>query len=229
MSSSTDGLYRLTSRDAVRAGEAMADAFSRDPLWQKVFEGESDLDRRYPACFEVPVRHCLKYGEVYATSEGLEGILAVVPGRFSDMTFWRMLRSGALGSGMRMGVNAGRRMAELKVLSSDRAGITAGRPYVYLLLLGVRAAYQGNGLGGSLLRALIHRCDGEGLPIYLETETEENVLLYEHFGFDVVQRVTFDKLGVPMWEMIREPGRVHARSAGAFSPEGENLKRELEA
>ncbi len=76
----------------------------------------------------------------------------------------------------------------------------------------MRAAHQGNGLGGSLLRSLIHRCDGEGLPIYLETETEENVRLYEHFGFDVVQRVTFDKLGVPMWEMIKEPGRAHARS-----------------
>jgi GNAT superfamily N-acetyltransferase len=207
MSSDMDGLYRLTSRDVVGAAEAMADAFSRDPLWQKVFEGEPDLDRRYQACFEVPVRHCLKYGEVYATSEGLEGILAIVPGRFSDMTVWRMFRAGALGSAMRMGAKAGRRMAELKVLSSDRARVTGVRPYVYLLLLGVRTAHQGKGLGGSLLRALIERFDGEGLPIYLETETEENVRLYEHFGFDLAQRISLDKLDLPMWEMIREPGR----------------------
>jgi hypothetical protein len=29
--------------------------------------------------------------------------------------------------------------------------------------------------------------------------------------------------------MIREPGRAHARSAGAFTSEGKNLKRESEA
>ena len=126
MSSSMDGLYRLTSRDAVRAGAAMADAFSLDPLWQKIFEGESDLDRKYRACFEVPVRHCLEYGEVYATSEGLEGIAAILPGRFSRMSLWRMFRAGALGSAMRMGANAGRRMVELRVLDSDRARITGG-------------------------------------------------------------------------------------------------------
>ena len=209
MSSSMDGLYRLTSRDVARAGAAMADAFSLDPLWQKIFEGESDLDRKYRACFEVPVRHSLKYGEVYATSEGLEGIAAVLPGRFSRMSLWRMFRAGALGSAMRMGVNAGRRMAELRVLDSDRARITGGRPYVYLQMLGVTTAHQGQGLGGSLLRALIERCDGEGLPIYLETETEENVRLYEHFGFDLMQRITLDRLALPMWEMLRQPGSTH--------------------
>ncbi len=206
-----DGLYRPTSHDVVRAGVAMADAFSRDPLWQKIFEGESDLERKYQACFEVPVIHCLKYGEVYATSEGLEGVLAIVPGRFSEMSLWRMFRAGALGSAMRMGAKAGGRMAELKVLSSDRTRITAGRPYVYLLLLGVRTENQGEGLGGSLLRALIERCDSEQLPIYLETETEENVQLYEHFGFDLVQRITLNRLGLPMWEMMREPGRANER------------------
>ncbi len=200
-----DSLYRLTMRDAFRAGEALADAFTADPLWRSIFEGESNLDRRYQACFEVPVRHCLRYGKVYAVSEDLEGIAAFVPDGYADMTFWRMLRSGALGCSMRMGMNAGRRMSALRVLSRDRAQITAGRHYVYLLVLGVKTAHQGKGLGGSLLRALMEDCDGQGLPIYLETETEENVLLYEHFGFRVVNRIDLAKLHVPMWEMIREP------------------------
>ncbi|MBN1630173.1 MAG: GNAT family N-acetyltransferase [Thermoleophilia bacterium] len=202
-----DSFYRLTFDDAFRGGEAIADAFADDPLWLRLFEGESDLPRRYQACFEVPVRHCLKYGRVYATSEALEGVAAFVPGAFSDMSFWRMLRSGAVGCGMRMGMTAALRMANLRVLSKDRAKVTAGRPFVHLSVLGVRKAHQGKGLGGALLRALIEDCEKRCLPTYLETETEENVRMYERFGFELLKQVDLPNLGLPMWEMMREPGR----------------------
>lgn len=211
MAAAMDSLYRLTFADASRAGEAMADAFSHDPLWTKIFEGESDLERRYQACFEVPVRHCLKYGDVYATSENLEGVAAFVPHRFADMSFWRMLRSGALGCGMRMGITAARRMSDLRVLSADRARIAAERPHMYLLVLGVRTAHHGKGHGGTLLRALIEDCDRQGLPIYLETETEDNVQMYKHFGFQTVKEIRLEHLGVPMWEMMREAPPVRPR------------------
>ena len=207
MTAKMDSFYQLTFRDAFRAGEAMADAFVDDPVWRKLFEGESDLSRKYQAFFEVPIRICLKYGKVYATSPNFEGIIAYVPGRFSDITFWRFLRSGAFGCGMRMGKNATKRMVDLKVLPADRAKNSAGRPYMYLLLLGVRVAHQGKGLGGSLLRALMADCDAQNLPIFLETETEENVKLYEHFGFKLIQKIMLEMLGLPMWEMVREaPG-----------------------
>jgi ribosomal protein S18 acetylase RimI-like enzyme len=183
----------------------MVDAFIDDPLWCRLFEGESGLDRKYQAFAEVPLRHCLKYGEVLAISENLEGIAAYVPDKWADITFWRLLRSGALGCGMRMGMTAGRRMAGLKTLSTDRAKNTGGRPHVYLLLLGVRTAYRGKGLGAALLRTLIADCDKQGLPLYLDTETEENVRFYEHFGFRVIKRITLENLRLPMWEMMREP------------------------
>lgn len=205
MAASIDSFYQLSFDDAFRAGEAMADAFSHDPLWRKIFEGQSDLNRRYQACFEVPIRHCLKYGRAYATSKDLEGIAAFVPARFADMSFWRMLRSGAATCGMRMGSTAARRMSDLKVLSTHRKQNTAGRKYVYLLMLGVRGAHQGRGLGGSLVRALMKDSDRQGLPIYLETETEDNVRLYQHLGFELIKRIEFEKLGLPMWELMREP------------------------
>ena len=205
MTSGLDSFHKLTSADAFRAGEAMADAFGEDPLWRKVFEGESGLQRKYQACFEVPMRHCLHFGEVYATSEELEGIAATVPGEHASMSFRTMLRSGALLAGLRMGAGASRRMVELKVLDSDRKQIMEGRSYLYLLVLGVRTAHQGKGFGGLLLRGLTETCDEADLPLYLETETEDNVSMYQHFGFDVIQRITLDKLGLPMWEMVREP------------------------
>ena len=204
MTAKMDSFYQLTFRDAFRAGEAMADAFVDDPVWRKLFEGESDLSSKYQAFFEVPIRICLKYGKVYTTSANFEGIIAYVPGRFSDITFWRFLRSGAFGCGMRMGKTASKRMVDLKVLPADRAKNSAGRPYMYLLLLGVRVAHQCKGFGGSLLRALMAECDTKHLPVFLETETEENVKMYEHFGFRLIKKIMLENIGLPMWEMMRE-------------------------
>lgn len=76
---------------------------------------------------------------------------------------------------------------------------------MYLLVLGVKKAHQGKGLGGLLLRALIEDCERRGLPLYLETETEENVRLYERFGFELIRRIDLARLQLPMWEMIRDP------------------------
>jgi ribosomal protein S18 acetylase RimI-like enzyme len=199
-----DSFYQLTVRDAFRAGEAMADAFADDPVWRKVFEGVSEFDQKHQAFFEIPVRHCLKYGKVYAASTNLEGLIAWVPGEVSDITLWRFLRCGAFGCGMRMGSSASKRMSGLRVLSADRAANSGGRPYIYVLLLGVRTAHQGKKLASSLLRALLADCDAKKLPIFLETETEENVRMYEHFGFKLIRKIIIEGLGLPMWEMVRE-------------------------
>lgn len=199
-----EGLYRLTAGDVRRAGEAMADAFVNDPLWRRLFDGETEVSRRYPAFFEVPVRHCLRYGDAYAPTQAVDGVMAFVPGSLSVMTLWRLVRSGSLGAAARMGPMVARRMAELRVLDADRAAYFAGRRYLYLMLLGVRRAHQGRGLGGSMLRALLEHATARGLPVYLETETEENVQMYEHFGFQLIRRIHLKSFGLPVWEMVRE-------------------------
>ena len=68
-------LYRVKKGDITQARNVLADAFQHDPLWNKIYERESDIEKRFRAHFEVPVRYCLKYGEVYATSEDLEGVI----------------------------------------------------------------------------------------------------------------------------------------------------------
>ena len=69
-------LYRVQKKDISKSVKVLADAFRHDPVWNKIYERESDIEKRFRAHFEVPVRYCLKYGEVYATSEDLEGVVA---------------------------------------------------------------------------------------------------------------------------------------------------------
>ncbi|GAG45961.1 unnamed protein product, partial [marine sediment metagenome] len=121
MSGQIENLYKLQKKDIPKVGAVLADAFQHDPVWKKVFEGESKIDQKFCAFFETPIRYCLKYGEVYTISENLEGIAAWVLGDLADMTIWRLIRSGAIRSGMKMGAKLAKKMQPVfKQLQKDR-------------------------------------------------------------------------------------------------------------
>ena len=199
-------LYRVQKRDIVRASKVLAGAFQRDPLWNKIYVGDPDIRKRFHALFEGGVRYCLKYGEVYAPSENLEGVIGLVPGKYADMNAWRAIRSGTIGVGMRMGLNTAMKMGTIfKSVVEDRREHMAGGAFLYVLVFGVATELQGKGFGRKLMDAAIEKSEREGLHLYLETETEENVKMYEHFGFKLLKSVNLPIVGLPMWEMVREP------------------------
>jgi ribosomal protein S18 acetylase RimI-like enzyme len=200
-------LYRLPPQDVARAAAVLTAAFRTDPVWVRLFEGELRPDRRQ-AAFEAPLRFCRRYGAVYATSPNLEGIAAFVPGEKADMTLVRMVMSGGIVSGMRMGIGLARRVKPVfRPVQADRNRNMLGLPHIYLPILGVAPEYQRQGWGGKLLRALIGHCRQRGRLLYLETETESNVRLYERFGFRTIKTMALPELDLPLWEMALEPDR----------------------
>jgi ribosomal protein S18 acetylase RimI-like enzyme len=199
-------LYKVQKRDIVGASKVLASAFQRDPLWNKIYEGEPNIEKRFHAFFEGGVRYCLKYGEVYAPSENLEGVIGLVPGKYADMSWWRAIRSGTMGVGMRMGLSAAKKTGTVfKPITKDRREHMAGCSYLYVLVFGVSTELQGKGFGRKLIDAAIEKSEREGLHLYLETETEENVRMYEYFGFRLLKKITLPIVDLPMWEMVREP------------------------
>lgn len=205
MSGQIENLYKLQKKDIPKVGAVLADAFQHDPVWKKVFEGESKIDQKFCAFFETPIRYFLKYGEVYTISENLEGIAAWVPGDLADMTIWRLIRSGDIRSGMKMGAKIAKKMKPVfKQLQKDRKENMKGKLFTYLLIIGVASKFQGQCFGGKLLRALIEKSERVGIALYLETETEDNVKMYERFGFKLVKQITLPGINLPMWEMVRE-------------------------
>jgi ribosomal protein S18 acetylase RimI-like enzyme len=182
----------------------LADAFQHDPVWYAILDDATQAQRA--AAFATPVLYGLKYGEICAPSENLEGIAAWVPGALSDMTFWRILRSGALREGMKLGTRVARVMGPIfRPMEADRRENMRGRPYIYLMVIGVATDLQRQGFGGTLIRALIEQSEQSGLPLYLETESEDNVRMYEHLGFRVLKEIVLPIIDLPMWELVRPP------------------------
>lgn len=75
----------------------------------------------------------------------------------------------------------------------------------YLAVLGVEPSRQGRGFGSHLMQPVLDRCDVDGTPAYLETDTERNVELYERHGFEVTEEFNLPGGGPPVWLMWREP------------------------
>jgi ribosomal protein S18 acetylase RimI-like enzyme len=123
------------------------------------------------------------------------------------MTPWRMLVSGALWAALRMGGKYSQRMGTaFRPIDQDRKKHMGDQAYLYLFFIGVATQYQGQGCGRVLLDEVIRIAEQDRLPIYLETETEGNVQLYQHFGFQVLDKVDLPIVHLPMWEMVRQPG-----------------------
>jgi len=77
------------------------------------------------------------------------------------------------------------------------------QPHWYLWALGVDPAYQGRGIGGSLLEPVFARARDAGFACYLETQTESNVGFYRKQGFDLLHEAEFPEANLQLWFMHR--------------------------
>jgi len=195
-----DDLYKIQKKDLKNAVNVLDNAFSEDSMWKEVFKDE-DKNR---VLTEVMVRFCLKYGNVVSTSENIEGVMAIAP-YDKDMTTWRIIRCGAFFLSMQIAGEAKIMQVLTRAVEEAKKSLNLG-PYIHLLIMGVSQEFQGKGFGGQLLRAVIEKAETEKMPLYLETQKEANVSLYEKFGFSVKKKIILpEPLNLPMWLMVREP------------------------
>lgn len=195
-------LHRVDEGSKQQAAETVIAAFAADPMTQQLHLPARAIRRMY----SMPVAVGLSLGEVYAPSPAIEGVMVIIRGEHSDFGFGEIVRSGSVASALGLvRVFLNRHMRRMfSILEHDRKALEIG-PYWYLSMIAVAPQHQGHGHAGKLLRFLCRRADGEQRAIYLETQTDSNVSLYEHFGFEVIKHVRITE-GIAMWEMVRPPG-----------------------
>jgi len=197
--SSFKDIYRIQKQNLQDAVTVLNNAFSEDSMWKEVFDDEE----KNRILTEIMVRYCLTYGSVFSTSEKLEGVMAIAP-YGKDMTMLRIIRSGSFLLSMKIGSES----KKFKILSDavEKAKKSLHLdPYIHLLIMGVSQDYQGKGLGGKLVRALIEKSETERKPIYLETQKEDNIYFYEKYGFAVKKKINLpEPFNLPMWLMLRD-------------------------
>ena len=189
-----------------RAGDILARAFQDDPLYAYILPDDQERHAHLPALFTALVKYTLVYGEC-TTTRALGGAACWLRPGNTDVTFWRILRTGfgLQTSVARISPQDRKRFLALMGYADDVHKRLMGRPHWYLWALGVHPDQQGQGIGSALLKPILDRADEEGLPCYLETQTEPNARFYEKRGFSVIESGDVPSHGVTFWTMVREP------------------------
>ena len=76
-------------------------------------------------------------------------------------------------------------------------------PHYYLGIIGTSTGAQGKGYGRMLLDRLHELSEGDSLSrgVGLDTDSEENISLYQHFGYAITDHMVLDDLHT--WVMFR--------------------------
>lgn len=202
------GPIRLVASQKAQAGQMLARAFLVDPAYTALFPNEAERAPALQRLFGAVVGYSLVYGLVH-TTPAVEGAACWLSPGNTEITLWRMLRTGL---GLQRAVARFNPQARQEFLAAlaymdEIHKRKAPGPHWYLWALGVDPDCQGQGVGSRLLQPVLAQADREGVPCYLETQTERNVAFYQKRGFQVVSDGRVSGQEIRVWTMLRQAHR----------------------
>jgi GNAT superfamily N-acetyltransferase len=198
---------RARPGEADRIAEVLARAFDDDPVATYLFPSERSRRKGLRKFFAIQIKHgYMDAGEVWTTDDLAGAALWAPPDKArpgpSDLIRLLPVVPHLIG---RRTISALRFVMEIDALRPRER-------HWYLASIGTEPARQGQGVGSSLLKAVLERCDKEAMPAYLESSKERNVPFYARFGFEVTREIRAPGGGPTLWLMWREPRPADTRA-----------------
>lgn len=176
---------------------ALGAAFFDDPIFGWLIGPGASRQARLEQYFALQLAHSFADGCVW-TSDGCRGAALCMP---PDQ--WRLPPQLMIANSRRFtSVFRARLPRAIGLLAAVERRHLSG-PHYYFANIGVAPHAQGQGLGSSLMRPTLDRCDQEGLPAYLEASSERNAALYERLGFQCTEVLRF--AGSPPLRLMTRP------------------------
>lgn len=187
-----------------RMADVLAESFLTDPLFQYFFPDDNTRRRLSFYTFKFIISHALKKGYVIETTPALEGIAIWLPSNCIHRDLLDQMRFGALDMLFRQGTAAIHRQKSASEYMQALHAQYVEVPHLYFSTIGVLAAHRGRGYASRLIIPMLEKADKEYLPCYLDTHNENNVGLYQRFGFRIVHESFIPDTTVMHWAMIRQ-------------------------
>lgn len=181
------------------AADAIARGFQDNEVWVWLIPGERARSRVERRSYRWMIRQIfMRRRAAWMTEAGTGAALWFPPGT-KGLTFTEQLSEGLpfLPEGL-PSIGKASRLNDLVKSHWPR------EPHWYLSVLSVEPASQGLGHGSALIAPGLARADSDGVGVWLETQTEDNLPFYGRFGFELVERVEADA-EIPLWLMWRPP------------------------
>ena len=207
MNGDLNTLFRLGKAQVKPAARVLARVFQNEPTYMYLSPNDSKRRRNLHYHFALRLRYAIACGEVYATSSDMEGIAMWLPSEYARMTPWASIRGGGFSVVLNLGMQSASRQSSTNNFIRSIQAKNAPFLHWYFASIGIDIAYQGKGYASSLIKPMLARIDSEHLPCYLETQKENNVSLYQHYGFEVVNESVIPGTELTNWAMLRQSYR----------------------
>ena len=198
-------LLQLTDLHITKASTVFAEAFEEYPLFKYLIKDPTARPRIYSHIFQLMVKHTIKNGEAYTTSENMEGIVLWLPSEKSDISLWSNLTNGGISILLYAGFGVTYRSMVFTDFANKLHYDSIDKPHIYLFQIGVQKKYRGKGFSGKLMKPMMAIADSKGQQIYLETHDELNIPIYKHYQFEIVRHEKIPGSNLNHWAMIRDP------------------------
>ncbi len=200
-----ESVINLTKKQVDASSEMAARAFHDYPVAIHMVPDDEKRRKKGKYGFQIELNYGIRLNEVYATSTNLEGVAVWHHPDKIHQSLWSVIRCGGFRVLRKTGFGAIKRGWPILQYMVPTHKRLVPFDHWYLALLAVDPEHQGKGYGSLLLKAKFEEIDKQGLPAYLETNTEENVSFYETHGFEVLEYKIIPKTKVPNWCMLRKP------------------------
>lgn len=194
-------LYKLEKKDINKSAEVLSDAFYDYPVFKHIL-GKRHNKENINIITKFIIKYAILYGEAYASSHQMEGIILFSDFKDYKFTLFRALRCGAL-SLIRLGKESAKRFNEYDELNLKIHKKNIKEPHQYVIGIGVNPKKQGQAFGRKLLTSFIKVAEEKNQPCYLETHGEKNVAIYEKYGFKVVSRDVLPGTDIVQFGMLK--------------------------
>lgn len=191
-------IRRATGADLGRIARTASLAFADDPVMRWLIPDDAEYEAQHQVLFTNIARRWLATDSLWC-SDDVAALAGWVPPGRPDVD----------PNGMQPYEHPEWRLTKFAALRDIMDANTPPDEHWYLNMLATHPDWQRQGLGIALMGAVFEVADADGLPCYLETETEANVAYYRRHGFEVRSEWdvrTAESDGPHMWGMLRPVG-----------------------
>jgi len=154
--------------------------FATDPMTRWVWPDPSDYLRIMPQFVRAFGGRAFEHGTAYISEDARAAALWLPPGVEPD--------EAAMGAVMAQSLRP-EITDDIGHMLQGMAKHHPREPHWYLPLIAADPNWTGQGLGASLMKHALRRCDEEGIPAYLESSNPRNISLYERHGFRIIGKI----------------------------------------
>lgn len=198
------GLYIATKKDLKLLSKLASEAYEGYPLHLWFTNGKYDK-KSVELIMQISLMPMFKDGIIYADSDNFNGFAVWLPLGFTGSKTLPFLFNGGIKLIFRQGFGILKRLIDYEKYAMQLKKQYTQNVDWYLYNLTVLPFAQGKGLSRKLLQPMLDFCDSENMVAYLETNKGENVAIYNHFGFELVNSEILPKSDVYHYAMVRKP------------------------